>query len=61
MIGDLFTAIREKGFEPTGFGLTEDIIRRRLAAAQVEEHVAAFNPVIQPQERREALKWRLQQ
>lgn len=61
MINDLFTAIRDKGFEPTEFGLTEDIIRRRLAAAQVEEQVAAFNPVIQPQERREALKGRLQQ
>jgi superfamily II DNA or RNA helicase len=61
MIGDLFAAIREKGFEPTEFGLTEDIMRRRLAAAQVEEQIAAFNPVIQPQERREALKGRLQQ
>jgi superfamily II DNA or RNA helicase len=61
MIGDLFAAIREKGFEPAEFGLTEDIMRRRLAAAQVEERVAAFNPVIQPQERREALKGRLQQ
>jgi DNA repair protein RadD len=61
MIGDLFNTIREKGFEPTEFGLTEDMVRRRLAAAQVEGHVAAFNPVIQPQERREALKGRLQQ
>lgn len=61
MIGDLFATIREKGFEPTEFGLTEEMVRRRLAAAQVDGQVAAFNPVIQPQERREALKGRLQQ
>ncbi|MGH2567026.1 MAG: DEAD/DEAH box helicase, partial [Bacteroidota bacterium] len=61
MIGDLFDTIREKGFEPAEFGLTEDIVRRRLVAAQSEGQVAAFNPVIQPQERREALKGRLQQ
>jgi DNA repair protein RadD len=61
MINDLFSTIRDKGFEPTEFGLTEEIVRRRLSAAQVEGHVAAFNPVIQPQERREALKGRLQQ
>jgi DNA repair protein RadD len=61
MIGDLFATIREKGFEPTEFGLNEEVVRKRLAAAQAEGQVAAFNPVIQPQERREALKGRLQQ
>lgn len=61
MVGDLFEAIRSKGFEPTEFGLTEDLVRRRLYAAQNEGQIAAFNPVIQPQERREALKGRLQQ
>ena len=61
MIGDLFETIRDKGFEPTDFGLTEEIVRKRLAVAQTEGQVSAFNPVIQPQERREALKGRLQQ
>jgi DNA repair protein RadD len=61
MVGDLFDAIREKGFEPTEFGLTEEIMRRRLAAAQAGSEVAAFNPIIQPQQKREALKSRLQQ
>lgn len=61
MIGDLFDTIRDKGFEPTEFGLTEEIVRRRLSVPQAEGEVAAFNPVIQPQERREALKGRLQQ
>ena len=61
MIGELFDTIREKGFEPADFGLTEEVVRRRLAAAQTEGQVSAFNPVIQPQERREALRGRLQQ
>ena len=61
MIGDLFDTIRRKGFEPSEFGLTEDMVRMRLSAAQGEGQIAAFNPIIQPQERREALKGRLQQ
>lgn len=61
MVGDLFATIREKGFDPSEFGLTEDMVRRRLAAAQADGQVPAFTPVIQPQERREALKGRLQQ
>ncbi len=61
LIGDLFQTIRDKGFEPSEFGLTEDIVRGRLVAAENEGRIAAFNPVIQPQERREALKGRLAQ
>ncbi len=61
MISDLFNTIREKGFEPSEFGLTEEIVQRRLLAAQAETRVRAFNPVIQPQERRQALKGRLPQ
>ena len=61
MIKDLFDTIRMKGFEPSEFGLTEDMVRIRLNVAQTERQIAAFNPIIQPQERREALKSRLQQ
>ena len=61
MIADLFDTIRKKGFEPAEFGLTEDMVRMRLTVAQSEGQLAAFNPIIQPQERREALKSRLQQ
>ena len=61
MIRDLFDTIRGKGFEPTEFGLTEEMVRTRLSAAAAEGSISAFNPVIQPQERREALKGRLQQ
>lgn len=61
MIRDLFDTIRKKGFEPSEFGLTEDVVRMRFVAAQAEDQIAAFNPIIQPQELREALKGRLQQ
>ena len=61
MIGDLFDTIRKKGFEPSEFGLTEDMVKMRLSAAEAEGQIAAFHPIIQPQERREALKSRLQQ
>lgn len=61
MIGDLFETIRNKGFEPSEFGLSEDIVRQRLSAAENEAQVTAFNPVLQPQKRREALKGRLSQ
>ncbi|MCG7981772.1 MAG: DEAD/DEAH box helicase family protein [Candidatus Thiodiazotropha lotti] len=61
MVGDLFDTIREKGFEPSEFGLTEDMVRLRLTAASKEAQVPAFNPIIQPQQKREALKGRLAQ
>lgn len=61
LIGDLFQTIRDKGFEPSEFGLTEEIVRNRLVTAESEGRIAAFDPVIQPQERREALKGRLAQ
>ena len=61
MIRDLFDTIRMKGFEPSEFGLTEDMVRMRLSAAQAEGQIAPFNPIIQPQMRREALKSQLQQ
>ena len=61
MVRDLFDAIREKGFEPSEFGLTEELVRRRLEAAQGETEVAVFEPMIQPQEQREALISRLAQ
>ena len=45
MIGDLFDTIRKKGFEPSEFGLTEDMVRMRLRAAQAEGQISAFNPI----------------
>lgn len=60
MVQDLLDTIRAKGFEPSEFGLTEEMVRLRLEiAAQAEREVPAFNPPIQPQRKKEALKKRV--
>ncbi|GJM05891.1 MAG: helicase [marine bacterium B5-7] len=61
MVKDLFKTIREKGFDPSEFGLTEDMVRLRLSTASKEAQIPPFNPIIQPQKKREALKGRLAQ
>lgn len=59
MIHDLFETIRQKGFEPSEFGLTEEVIRMRLEVAREEIQVPAYRPIAQPQDEREALRGRL--
>ena len=59
MIRDLFETIRQKGFEPSEFGLTEEVMRMRLEVAQEETQVPAYKPIVQPQDEREALRGRL--
>jgi DNA repair protein RadD len=59
MIRDLFETIRKKGFEPSEFGLTEEMMRMRLEVAQQETQVSAYRPIAQPQDEREALRGRL--
>lgn len=59
MIRDLFETIRQKGFEPSEFGLTEEVMRMRLEVAQEDTQVPAFKPITQPQDEREALRGRL--
>lgn len=62
MVRELVETIRSKGFDPTEFGLTEEMIRMRLEiAARASQEVPAFAPLIQPQKRREALRGRLAQ
>ncbi len=62
LIGEVFEAIRSKGFEPSEFGLDEDVVRARLEmAAQAEIEVQATPLLVQPQRRREALRQRLPQ
>jgi superfamily II DNA or RNA helicase len=62
MVQDLLDTIRSKGFEPSEFGLTEEMVRMRLEmAAQAEREVAAFAPPIQPQRMKEALRTRAYQ
>ncbi len=59
MIQDLFETIRQKGFEPSEFGLTEELMRLRIEVSQSETQIPAFNPIVQPQDEREALRGRL--
>ena len=62
MVDDLLSTIRAKGFDPSEFGLTEEMVRMRLEmASQAEREVSAFNPPIQPQRRKEALRKRTYQ
>lgn len=58
---ELLDAIRAKGFDPGEFGLTPEIMRMRLELANKERVVPAFNPLVQPQKKREALRLRLVQ
>jgi len=62
MISEFMDTIRSKGFDPSEFGLTEDVVRRRLEiAAQSEREIPATSRLVQPQRRREALKRRVYQ
>ena len=59
IIHDLFQTIRDKGFEPSEFGLSEDVVRMRLEVAQMEGQLPAYQPITQPQDERQALRGRL--
>ncbi len=62
MVHEFISTIKEKGFDPIEFGLTEDIIRTRLEfAAQTERTVPAQQIVAQPQNVRESLRKRAYQ
>lgn len=62
MVSDFMNTIREKGFDPLEFGLSEDMVRARLemSVAQNRE-ISAFSPPIQPQRKKEALRIRIAQ
>jgi superfamily II DNA or RNA helicase len=62
MVADFMATIREKGYDPSEFGLTEDMVKRRLdaAAAQARE-VQPLELPVQPQRRREALRTNIYQ
>jgi DNA repair protein RadD len=52
--------IKNAGFDPLEFGLTEDVMLRRLEmAAAAQREILPYQPVSQPQRRREALRLRL--
>jgi DNA repair protein RadD len=62
MVTEVLETIRSKGFDPLEFGLTEEIMKRRLEmAALAERQVPAHTTPVQPQRRKEALRMRVQQ
>lgn len=62
MVQEFIETIKQKGFDPLEFGLSEEIIRRRLSAAVEAQRTATpYEPVAQPQRIREARRMRLVQ
>lgn len=57
MVTEVMTTIRNAGFDPSEFGLDEQMMRRRLEmAARGAREIQASPRPVQPQQRREALK-----
>jgi superfamily II DNA or RNA helicase len=57
MVTEVITTIRNAGFDPSEFGLDEQMMRRRLEmSARGERELQASPRPVQPQQRREALK-----
>lgn len=62
MVTEVMTTIRNAGFDPSEFGLDEQMMRRRLEmSARGEREIQATSRPVQPQRRREALKPRVSQ
>jgi hypothetical protein len=61
MVLDLLDTIREKGFDPLEFGLTEEVMMRRLQMDAAAREVAPFQPPVQPQRKKESLRMRVTQ
>lgn len=62
MVAEVLNTIRSAGFDPSEFGLDEQMMRRRLEmAARGEREIQATPRPVQPQRRREALKPRVAQ
>jgi DNA repair protein RadD len=57
MVTQFMDTIRASGFDPLEFGLTEEMVRMRLELSAAERREsAAFQPPVQPQRRKEALR-----
>jgi len=62
MVDDVLQTLRDKGYDPSEFGLTEDIMKRRLESdARARETRPLTQPVAQPQKEREGLRKRVYQ
>ncbi len=56
-VHEILAAIRSKGYDPSEFGLTEEMMRARLQmAAHVQREVSPLSLPIQPQRKKEALR-----
>lgn len=62
MVEEVLNIIRSRGFDPLEFGLTEEMMKRRLQVAGAErQQIPAQELPVQPQRRKEALRKRLAQ
>ncbi len=62
MVGEFLDTIRSKGFDPSEFGLTEEMVRARLQiATEAQRELLPFAPPVQPQRKKEALRARVYQ
>jgi DNA repair protein RadD len=62
LVLEFLNTLREKGFDPLEFGLTEEVMLRRLQfSASQERQVPAMDLPAQPQRQKEALRVRAQQ
>ncbi len=62
LVLDFLNTLREKGFDPLEFGLTEEVMLRRLQfSATQDRQVPAMELPAQPQRQKEALRVRAQQ
>jgi DNA repair protein RadD len=62
MVGEFLNTIRNKGFDPSEFGLTEEMVRARLQiSTSAQRELIPFAPPVQPQRKKEALRTRVYQ
>jgi DNA repair protein RadD len=62
MVDEFLDTIRSKGFDPSEFGLTEEMVRARLQiATSAQRELIPFSAPVQPQRKKEALRTRVYQ
>ena len=62
MVDEVLSIIKSRGFDPLEFGLSEEMMKRRLDIARIEgQKIPAHQLPIQPQRRKEALRKRVAQ
>ena len=61
MVTQVLDTIRSHGFDPIEFGLTEEVMKRRLKMVQAQQEIEALHLPVQPQRRKEALRKRVAQ